>query len=309
MNSLKDTHNSSRTNNGQMEKYLDKKEYIDSFRNDPHVFALLALSQKLEKLSMALMLVTELFAPHPLAERLIESSFESHKIAFGLLKKQLLMGQENLGTLRISLFETTSLIRTAYVAGYISQMNTDLLTRECELVQVEISRLLTQLQDEVKDPVSSVPLSSVELSSSLFETPLFDELRFRKFPVQSTSERRPPERPIIDAQRQSLSVNVSSKSTHNELSTPKEIQAPKVSATSVLSSETPKKAAAPERLTRKQEVLSVIKYNGPCESSVLQSLLPHIQPKTLQRELQSLIDEGRVTRTGIKRWSVYQLAS
>jgi predicted HTH transcriptional regulator len=60
---------------------------------------------------------------------------------------------------------------------------------------------------------------------------------------------------------------------------------------------------------RRQAILSVIKDKGTVHIKDISTVVREISEKTIQRELSKLVQEGALTRSGDRRWTVYSLAS
>jgi hypothetical protein len=56
---------------------------------------------------------------------------------------------------------------------------------------------------------------------------------------------------------------------------------------------------------RQDTILSFINERKSVVIKDIVSLFPDVSEKTIQRELNSLIDSGRITKRGTKRWSIY----
>jgi hypothetical protein len=59
---------------------------------------------------------------------------------------------------------------------------------------------------------------------------------------------------------------------------------------------------------RTQSILEILKSSGSMGIKDICSNLPEYSEKMIQRELLSLVADGRVTKTGLKRWSRYSVA-
>jgi hypothetical protein len=59
---------------------------------------------------------------------------------------------------------------------------------------------------------------------------------------------------------------------------------------------------------RKQSILSFIGERGTVSIKDISLAIRNVSEKTIQRELQALIETGRVERQGERRWSVYSIA-
>lgn len=58
---------------------------------------------------------------------------------------------------------------------------------------------------------------------------------------------------------------------------------------------------------RRESILSLLRGKGAVDIKELSLLIRDVSEKTVQRELQALVDEGRVERTGERRWTRYAL--
>jgi hypothetical protein len=59
---------------------------------------------------------------------------------------------------------------------------------------------------------------------------------------------------------------------------------------------------------RKESILSILSSKGPSYIKDLSVLIRDVSEKTIQRELQALVREGKVTQSGKRRWTTYTLA-
>jgi predicted HTH transcriptional regulator len=57
--------------------------------------------------------------------------------------------------------------------------------------------------------------------------------------------------------------------------------------------------------SRQEKILSFINERKSAVIKDITALFPEVSEKTIQRELGSLIDTGRITKRGSKRWSMY----
>lgn len=61
--------------------------------------------------------------------------------------------------------------------------------------------------------------------------------------------------------------------------------------------------------SRRDHILSVLKGKEAADIKAISTTIRGVSEKTIQRELQSLVEEGLVTRAGKRRWTTYSLAS
>lgn len=59
---------------------------------------------------------------------------------------------------------------------------------------------------------------------------------------------------------------------------------------------------------RREAVMSVIRNKGKASIKDISTIIRDVSEKTIQRELQALVEEGSVVREGERRWSTYSLA-
>jgi len=60
---------------------------------------------------------------------------------------------------------------------------------------------------------------------------------------------------------------------------------------------------------RREAILSVLRSKGPSYIKDISTVVTQVSEKTIQRELQALVDEGEIERTGERRWTQYSLAN
>jgi DNA-binding transcriptional ArsR family regulator len=60
---------------------------------------------------------------------------------------------------------------------------------------------------------------------------------------------------------------------------------------------------------RRDAILSVLRTKGPSYIKDISTVVRGVSEKTIQRELQALVESGKVTRTGERRWTTYSLTS
>jgi DNA-binding transcriptional ArsR family regulator len=60
---------------------------------------------------------------------------------------------------------------------------------------------------------------------------------------------------------------------------------------------------------RRDAILSILGSKGPSYIKDISTLVRDVSEKTIQRELGALVQEGKVTRTGERRWTTYAIAA
>ncbi len=63
-----------------------------------------------------------------------------------------------------------------------------------------------------------------------------------------------------------------------------------------------------ERGSRRDAVIAVLKEKGPSYIKDISTVIRSVSEKTIQRELSALVAEGKVERSGERRWTTYVLA-
>jgi hypothetical protein len=62
-----------------------------------------------------------------------------------------------------------------------------------------------------------------------------------------------------------------------------------------------------QKNTRREAVIDVLKQKGPSYIKDISTVIRDVSEKTIQRELQALVADGRVERSGERRWTTYTL--
>ena len=58
---------------------------------------------------------------------------------------------------------------------------------------------------------------------------------------------------------------------------------------------------------RKEAILSILSSRGPSYIKDISTLIREVSEKTIQRELQALVSDGKVIQTGKRRWTTYSI--
>jgi len=106
------------------------------------------------------------------------------------------------------------------------------------------------------------------------------------------------------------------KDIHSQTGRPLLGQLPAPVAPSVSKTQTPpriqgqpnKGQVSDKGASRRDAILSVLRAKGPSYIKDISTVVRGVSEKTVQRELQALVEEGRVTRTGERRWTTYSIA-
>ncbi|HEY0010911.1 MAG TPA: hypothetical protein VGB97_03320 [Candidatus Paceibacterota bacterium] len=71
----------------------------------------------------------------------------------------------------------------------------------------------------------------------------------------------------------------------------------------------PKGQVSDKTNSRRDAIVSILKSKGPSYIKDISTVIRDVSEKTVQRELQALVESGEVTRTGERRWTTYTLAN
>jgi hypothetical protein len=63
----------------------------------------------------------------------------------------------------------------------------------------------------------------------------------------------------------------------------------------------------PDKTNRREAILATLRSKGPSFIKDISTVVRDVSEKTIQRELQALVLEGRVTKTGERRWTSYTI--
>ncbi len=243
--------------------------------------------KKIEKIVAAIYLVTDVMDKSlALTESLRKDSLELLTTAYGLLTSKEGVSRGSLTRVSIRLDQVISLVHIGSISHHISQMNADIIVNELtKLVDIfsdEASKLATQEQAFI---VSSVPMSQPLISGDIMRDTAFDEVVAR---YQSKRHQNDIKTTLLH--QNDISKDISKIKTTFQKDT---IKSPlKIS----------------DKLDRKQEILNVIKSKGVCTLADIKSMVTDCSDKTLQREVNTLVEMNVVRKEGNKRWTTYQIS-
>lgn len=169
------------------------------------------------------------------------------------------------------LLALSSVLSIARSSGVLSAMNADLIGREAHLLLEEVAGY--------EEPRVSLPESMTLAELAKAAGPSMSVPRTS----QSTEAEnvRPVARPISKGQDKGHI-----KDSEQKPSVPRE----------------------PKRNDRREAILSTLRAKGPSYIKDISTAIRDVSEKTIQRELQTLVADGVVSRSGERRWTTYQLA-
>lgn len=243
--------------------------------------------KKIEKIVAATYLVTDVMDKSlALTESLRKDSLELLTTAYGLLTSKEGVSRGSLTRVSVRLDQVISLVHIGSIAHHISQMNADIIVNELtKLVDIfsdEASKLATQEQAFI---VSSVPMSQPLISGDIMRDTAFDEVVAR---YQSKRHQNDIKTTLLH-QNDIVKDVTKIKTTYQK---------------DIIKSS----LKMNDKLDRKQEILNVIKSKGVCTLADIKGMVTDCSDKTLQREVNTLVEMNVVKKEGNKRWTTYQLA-
>lgn len=99
---------------------------------------------------------------------------------------------------------------------------------------------------------------------------------------------------------------ISKSATQERKSVPMRTSAPKAQA-AYKGQEKGHEPRIKDTTSRRDSILSVLKTKGPSYIKDISTVIRGVSEKTIQRELQALVTEGVVIKTGERRWTTYTL--
>jgi predicted transcriptional regulator len=170
----------------------------------------------------------------------------------------------------------SSLLSLAFISGYVSSSNIEIMKSEINYLHKHIEELSTRTASET---------GQLHLKSDLFVV------------GHTKSEVKPrTEMSFIKNTPLKKETNVSfTKNPHSKAS---------VRSTE---KQTPSTSSLESKSDREKRILDVIRDKGVVSIKDISSVIFDIGEKTIQRTLQLLIDKGQIKKEGERRWAKYQL--
>lgn len=169
------------------------------------------------------------------------------------------------------LLALSSVLSIARTSGVLSPMNADLIGREAHLLLEEVAGY--------EEPRVTLPESVTLAELARAATPAMSEARHSS--ASDTVPMKSVARPASIGQDKG---HIKDKPQKTEVS------------------------REPKRNDRREAILSTLRAKGPSYIKDISTAIRDVSEKTIQRELQALVADGVVTRTGERRWTTYELA-
>ena len=181
-------------------------------------------------------------------------------------------------------YEIISFIEIAETIGYISEMNTNILKREFKI-----------LVDELKSHQSKDKQFPFILDDGMFDVE-------RPNLIEENNSSRLNSSNLNDESKRTNSVSFTNKKTQNNVL--KNVSNNSNKLTSKTHSHEDFKKIKSDRANK---IISIIKDKKEASIKDISSSFSDCSEKTIQRELVDLVVQGKIKKTGAKRWSRYSL--
>ena len=296
MTSLNDT--SKRHINSLSDISQKSVETIGIFQN-PTEKAFYACAQKVEKITAAIYLVTEVMDPNlPLTGKMRDCALGVLSACYGLLDGNL--NARNVATAIVKIEEVMSLVGVGKIAHHLSEMNADVIASELGKVRDILTGEHAILIEKQSSYQPSMQGNQSALSRQIFSDAQFDQVSRERELIHTIG--KPRSEAIGNREGEikttfkttSLSDMSDRNGNQNDMSDIKTTS--KTTSEFITVTDT------------KSEILSFIKSNGVTSLSDIKRVLPELSDKTLQRNLMKLIELKLIIREGNKRWTTYRIA-
>lgn len=251
----------------------------------------LAISNHAEKITQAIYMLTDLIdSDVEMRESLRSKSFRFLDAVYTAVSPDLDAAAQGID---VALFVSRELISYLSIAHYsklISKMNLDMVVSQIEKSQ---QSLMSFIKDSsTTGSVEKKDIPHVDLDAFFAQTYQKDTTEPESEPVQS----------VVSEYPHSHSINFEKKTT----------LVPHKEKTSAIAKK-PKKITLAKtneaKKTRHTNILAALENNDGISATDICSLFGDCSSKTIQRDLNELIDNGLVRKEGSRRWSTYYLAA
>lgn len=224
--------------------------------------------KKAERLAKAVQLVAPAFRQTPALGERMS------RIAVALVDAAVLSPSEAKDALARELLSLSSILSIARTAGQLSPMNADLIGREAHILLEEIAAY--------EEPRLSMPESATLAELAREAVAHRAAAVTRSAPMARTAEQEPS----------------------SQMGSPEARRIQGHGASVV--KDRPQSSEKTD--SRREAIIAVLRTKGPSHIKDISTVVRDVSEKTIQRELQALVVEGVVSRTGERRWTTYELA-
>ena len=292
---------------------------IPNYYHLAHHEELVESVKKSEKIAQALHIITGLVGSNePLVVSLRKLSLEIMQ----KLYRALACSQSDQGILlseaMIQLFELQSLLKVMSASGKISHMNLNLLLNEVSKLYIQIEIVSVKALPYDRQARSSKVIEEFSFTEDFFEIEkeIPRETSVLRLSQQSNHRdfKKPLSSDIKDNNKNFLKDtstiikdknNQEKKHVFYNLSTNQKTEShPPTPSLVKVTKQIPKKT---ERDERQENILKILKQKKDAKIGDLALLMSDVNQKTIQRDLNDLVEQGLVIKMGERRWSVYNL--
>ncbi len=224
--------------------------------------------RKTERLAKALQMIAPAFASAPSLRTRLDG------ISVALIDAAVLPPNTVRAGLSRELLSLSSILSVASAGNILSEMNAEIIAREAHMLLQEIA-------------------SYEEPKLFLEESPTLAEL----------AKRAPDVRDLFSVAR-SLGESM----PHNSSAKPVVKPIENKGHVSDIQSQAVTESASSTYTSRQESILKIIKSKGPVYIKDISTLIREVSEKTIQRELQSLVNLGVIQKEGERRWTRYSMA-
>lgn len=311
MSNLKDNNNKTLINKAHTDNVL---LHVPNYYHLADHDDLVALAYKAQKLSTAIYMVTDLHAQQdPLVMAAKEASVTILKDLYKVCNVSDSHRVAMLSTIATELASLISFLTVMQKNGKLSDMNAQVLHREIQQMHDRIEVHITKHLPYDRKKQSSLVVEEFTFNEAFFET----DLPKKKETPSYTSVIKDTGTYIKDiVKNEALAPSKSSENKGVKQETKKLVEQKetvnKGHTTSVPSQA--KRTSSSEAGThdlkeiRHQNILKILKQKKDAKIGDIASLFQDCSRKTIQRDLQELVDKSLITKEGDRRWSVYNLA-
>lgn len=194
------------------------------------------------------------------------------RIAVGLVDAAILPPSSARDALSRELLALSSVLAIARTGGLLSSMNAELIAREAHLLLQEVAAYEEPrlFLDDVPSLAALAKDLTSERGSGPHHRPAHDTAQLRTTPRESIAE-------TSNARTQAKGQD--------------------------------KGHISDKKDDRKEAIVSVLRTKGSSYIKDISMVIRDVSEKTIQRELQALIEDGRVRKDGERRWTTYALVA
>lgn len=308
MANQKDINNNSKENKAIEPIRSDISNYYNVSDHGVYV----SLAERSQKIVTALYMVTDFLDTNDALRSLVRTSAtESMKDLFSLIHSHKINRVETLSRVHTAWFAVTSYLEIAFRNGFVSDMNFGVIRTEIEKLRTDIDIQIKKSLPYDKKENNNLSVREFSFSDSFFNTsaqsqgqkkfstPIIEKKETIKDTIHTpipTVKDSDDEHPVF--------VKKPSPKKAFEDALEKKRQAMKPLRKKIIRE--PKVNEAKEE--RKENILKILKQKRDASINDISALFKDISTKTIQRDLNDLIDEGLIVKEGSRRWSKYNLS-